>query len=182
MAKRRIATLSAGILIALVAALGAMSGAVLASNSAGGPVPVSRPASVASPALPSDPNVKCGGTVGFTGVPDGWYLIIEPGDHLYTSGFDSIPLDPGDYTYEFRDANANDQVGGTFTIGVCPTASPTQTAVESFQGETASPPPTGTIGDAPSSNQTPLFALLICLAFGALGLAAVVTQRRSFRR
>jgi hypothetical protein len=28
----------------------------------------------------------------------------------------------------------------------------------------------------------PLFALLICLAFGGLALAAVTTQRRSIRR
>lgn len=63
---------------------------------------------------------------------------------------------------------------------------PTETPFESFQGETATaptttPPPTST-GDGSSDSSTPLFALLISLAFGLLGLAAVQTQRRSVRR
>jgi hypothetical protein len=46
---------------------------------------------------------------------------------------------------------------------------------------TATPPATG-IADVPSSNNsTPLFALLICLAFGGLGMAAVEAQRRRIR-
>jgi hypothetical protein len=32
-----------------------------------------------------------------------------------------------------------------------------------------------------SSNSSPLFGLLICLAFGALGVVAVETQRRRSR-
>jgi hypothetical protein len=65
-------------------------------------------------------------------VPDGWYLVIEPGDNLITSGFEAIALSPGEYTYEWRDAGANDQVGGQFTINVCPTptATPTCFAVD----------------------------------------------------
>jgi hypothetical protein len=70
------------------------------------------------------------------------------------------------------------------------TATPTasQTPFESFQGETATPggtmtpPPTGAGSDRSSNNSTPLFALLICLAFGGLCLVAVEVQRRSIRR
>ena len=44
----------------------------------------------------------------------------------------------------------------------------------------ATPPPTSS-GGAPGGDSTPLFALLICLAFGALGLLAVQAQRRTIR-
>ncbi len=69
-----------------------------------------------------------------------------------------------------------------------PTVAPTATAVESVGGETATPvasvtaPPTSTTGSGSGNNSTPIFALLICVAFGALGLAAVQTQRRSIHR
>ena len=43
------------------------------------------------------------------------------------------------------------------------------------------PPPTGAGSDRSSNNSTPLFALLICLAFGGLGLLAVQVQRRAIR-
>jgi hypothetical protein len=68
------------------------------------------------------------------------------------------------------------------------TATPdvTATPFESFQGETATPsstpPPTGTSGDSSSGGSTPLFPLLICLAFGGLGLAAAQLQRGKVRR
>jgi hypothetical protein len=42
---------------------------------------------------------------------------------------------------------------------------------------------TSTNGSSSSGgDSTPLFALLICLAFGSLGLLAVEAQRRSIRR
>ena len=71
-----------------------------------------------------------------------------------------------------------------------PTAPPTETPTpfESFQGETATPaqtgtpPPTSSGSDGSNNNSTPLFALLICLAFGGLGLLAVQAQRQSIRR
>ena len=65
-----------------------------------------------------------------------------------------------------------------------PTTDPCATPFESFQGETSvpTPPPTSTDGGTSSQSSTPLFALLICLAFGGLGLAAVQAQRRSIRR
>ena len=67
------------------------------------------------------------------------------------------------------------------------TATPCPTAFQSLLGETATPaantpPPTSTDGSGTSGNSMPLFALLISLAFGGLGLAAVEAQRRSVRR
>lgn len=60
---------------------------------------------------------------------------------------------------------------------------PCQTPFESFQGETATPPPTGTAAsDSQSGNSTPLIALLICFIFGGAGLAAAQLQRRTIRR
>jgi hypothetical protein len=65
------------------------------------------------------------------------------------------------------------------------TPDPTETPFESFQGETATPfqtpPPTSTGSNGSGSNSTPMFALLICLSFAALGLMAVQSQRRSIR-
>ncbi len=69
-----------------------------------------------------------------------------------------------------------------------PTGAATSTPFQIFQGETATPrlittpPPTNTGGDGSTNSSTPLFALLICLAAGGLGLAAVEAQRRSIRR
>jgi len=62
-------------------------------------------------------------------------------------------------------------------------ASPTRTASASpTPGRSATPPTTATASDRPSNNSTPLFALLICLALGCLGLAAAQAQRRRVRR
>ncbi|HEX7490992.1 MAG TPA: hypothetical protein VF337_04755, partial [Candidatus Limnocylindrales bacterium] len=64
----------------------------------------------------------------------------------------------------------------------------TETPFESFQGETSTPaqsmtpPPTSTGGSGSSNGSTPIFALLICFAFGALGLGAARMQRRTVRR
>lgn len=69
-----------------------------------------------------------------------------------------------------------------------PTDAATPTPFESFQGETATAgqtttlPPTSTGSNGSSNSSTPLFALLICLVFGGLGLAAIDAQRRSIRR
>ena len=68
------------------------------------------------------------------------------------------------------------------------TATPTKTPFESFGGETGTPvqsltpPPTGTGSNGSSGSTTPLLALLIGLAFGGLGIAAVGAQRRSIDR
>jgi hypothetical protein len=71
--------------------------------------------------------------------------------------------------------------------GETATPDPTATPFQSFQGETATPaasltpPPTSTGSGGSGNGSTPLFALLICVAFGGLGLAAVQGQRRSAR-
>jgi hypothetical protein len=60
--------------------------------------------------------------------------------------------------------------------------SPTPTTSSSASpGQTVTPPPTSMASAPSSSNSTPLFGLLICLAFGALGVVAVETQRRRSR-
>ena len=65
---------------------------------------------------------------------------------------------------------------------------PSPTAFQVVQGETATPvrfatpPVTSTDGSSPGGDSMPLFALLICLSFGGLGLAVVEAQRRSIRR
>jgi hypothetical protein len=92
----------------------------------------------------------------------------------------------------------------TVTVAVTNTRSrsdPTPTPLQSFQGETAypsgtmtvegatgtpvrvaTPPVTSTDGSSPSGDSMPLFALLICLSFGGLGLLAVQAQRQSIRK
>jgi len=61
-------------------------------------------------------------------------------------------------------------------------------SLESVRAETATPthavtPPPTTTGGGPSGDGTaPFFALMICLAFGGLGLLAVQRQRRTLRR
>jgi hypothetical protein len=72
--------------------------------------------------------------------------------------------------------------------GETSTPAPTGTPFESFEGETAvpshssTPPPTNTGSSGPNGGQTPLVALMVCLAFAALGLLAIESQRRSLRR
>jgi hypothetical protein len=70
--------------------------------------------------------------------------------------------------------------------GATATPAATPTPFQSVQGETATPggtptpPPTAT-SDGSNNSSTPLGALLICLAFGGLGLMAVQAQRRTIR-
>lgn len=82
------------------------------------------------------PTTQCGGTVSFSDVPAEWFLTIWPGgdpDLLATTGFDSIKLNPGTYSYMWHGAQdlanlARTDIrmgGGTFTIDVCPTPTPT---------------------------------------------------------
>jgi hypothetical protein len=73
----------------------------------------------------------------------------------------------------------------TATETATATATPTATPFQSVAAETAvadpttTLPPTSAAGSSRSEGSTPLFALLVCLAFGALGLAVTTAQRRS---
>jgi hypothetical protein len=69
----------------------------------------------------------------------------------------------------------------TLVINATPT--PTPTYSQAIQGATGVPtlPPTSSSSNGSNGNSAPLLALLICLAFGGLGLLAVQTQRRSIR-
>ena len=122
-------------LVALFAAMllifSAISSNALAATAGGAESSSSASASASTlPNPPSAPNTNTCGVVSFVNVPAGWYLIVEPGDILVTSGFDWITLTPGDYSYEFRDAGGNDQVGGKFTVNACPSETPSSTASE----------------------------------------------------
>jgi hypothetical protein len=69
--------------------------------------------------------------------------------------------------------------------GETATPEPTPTPSESVQGVTSeptdTPPPTGTSSPTQESSGQPLFAALICLAFGLLGAFGARAQRRSIR-
>ena len=136
----------------------------------------------------------------FTVVDD---KITDP-NKVVCNAADGLQLTPGQsvtctasYTVTLADLDAgkvvNTAVGHARLVesDVASTAkvvTVTQKGLETVLAETAgpshgvTPPPTN--GDAGSSNgnPAPLLALLICLAFGGLGLLAVGAQRRSIRR
>ena len=195
MARRRRVSLLAGGLLAVVGALVAVSGTAMAA--------ISEPTPTATPTPTPDPlpgvDVTCG-RITFTATmadPANWEAVVEPGDHLvgpFVTGDNVLGLPPGDYSFEIRQWNTpvagawNDVTGSKFTVFACATPTQTPNPFQSFQGETATPgptttpPPTTTGGSSSHGSSTPLFALLICFAFGGLGLAAVEAQRRTIRR
>lgn len=77
----------------------------------------------------------------------------------------------------------NSDLGATIVITYTVTAE-----AESVQGETATPdrsqtlPPTGSSRGSSSGSSTPLFALLMCLLLGGIGLITARLQRREVRR
>ena len=87
-------------------------------------------------------------------------------------------------------ATATATATGTATASASESTDPSESdsPFQSFQGDTATagstttPPPTNTGGNGSGNSSTPLMALLICLAFGGVGLASVEAQRRSIRR
>lgn len=219
MARRRAIALVLGGLLALAAALTALSGAVLAG---GGPHVTTL---VCGQFVLAD--VTAGTTsVEITSVPAGPFDTVYSSLSVGDNGPFSAP--PGNYHYQYGEQGTS--YFGDFTIApcaspspsvslgsdasasasqspscfvvdvapnipaqpVCPTASPSPSAspssFESFQGETATPgssatpPPTSTVNGSSSGGATPLFALLICLALGGLGLTAAAAQRRTIRR
>ena len=75
----------------------------------------------------------------------------------------------------------NNSSAASATLGASARASAAASALRSA-GAGRTPPTTSTAGDSSSGNSTPpLFPLMILLAFAGLGLATVVTQRRSIR-
>jgi hypothetical protein len=94
----------------------------------------------------------------------------------------------GDNVENIHAIAANDTHLYCIAYNVAPSTDATPTPFESFQGETATPnssitpPPTSTGGSGSGGNTTPLLALVISMAFGALGLVAVEGQRRTSRR
>lgn len=106
--------------------------------------------------------------------------------HIYCIAYNVVVAQPTATPTATATATACGIVGVANPAAV-QTATPCPTAFQSLQGETATPagntpPPTSTDGNGTSGPSIPLFALLICLAFGGLGLAAVESQRRSVRR
>ena len=77
---------------------------------------------------------------------------------------ETLVIDPSPSTSAVATPAPSEMVGGA-------TATP----------RSVTPPPTNTNG-GPAGDAIPLFALLICLAFGGLGLLAVQAQRKSIRR
>ncbi len=62
-----------------------------------------------------------------------------------------------------------------------PTPGQTVLAATAAASHGVTAPPTSTSGGTSGNGSTPLFALLICLAFAGLGLLAVQAQRRTVR-
>jgi hypothetical protein len=137
-------------------------------------------------------------TVSFVGVPTGDYIQLEnSGDILSAgpppdTGFSNVVILRSNFfwvLYNSSDVQVGDANNFAFADD-CPAAasspsvspSPTPTPVSSLAGATAAatitPPPTSTDTGGSSNGSAPLLALLICLAFSGLGLAAVETQRR----
>ena len=115
--------------------------------------------------------------------------FANPTDVTMNVGANSLSTPASVTTLYVRWASdPNTRSSATWSGGSCSSAPPSGTPFQSFQGETATPggtmtpPPTGAGSERSSNNSTPLFALLICLAFGGLCLVAVEAQRRSIRR
>jgi hypothetical protein len=110
---------------------------------------------------------------------------LEVGDNIF-------PIPAGEYTYQVGIIGRNwtpvdPPIKGVFTVTSCSTPTPTPTATTEPTGTPVptshkTPPPTDTAGSSgPADSSTPIVALLICLFFGGIGLAAVEAQRRSVR-
>lgn len=95
---------------------------------------------------------------------------------------------------ELDDSDLGATLVVTYTVvaeslaGATATPIATTTPYESIGGETDvprgtyTPPPTASAGGFSSNDTTPLFAVLICLLLGGIGLVATRHQRRSVRR
>ncbi len=91
----------------------------------------------------------------------------------------------GDYDFAYSEGTLT-VVSAAATATPTPVASATPTPTEQVGGVTAAPvaptlPTTNTTPSQSDGGSTPLLALLLCLAFGGLGLLVVQAQRRSIR-
>ena len=70
-----------------------------------------------TPTPPPTPVVVSSDCAGITvsGMPEGWKLIVEPGDQLFTAN-GTFSEAPGSYTYEFRNSDNEDITGGKLTV------------------------------------------------------------------
>jgi hypothetical protein len=80
-------------------------------------------------------------------------------------------------------------VQGTLTVTApaatqtpAPTVAPSQSLLGATGAPHATPPATNSSSDSSGNTGVPLFALLICLAFGTLAILMVEKQRRTARR
>ena len=99
------------------------------------------PFSVLAKPAPVIPTITtaCGGSVTIAGLPEGWHVVVEPGDHFFGNG--TFPLGLGSYNWQLRDAQQNDQNGegqsGSFSIVACPVYDPsTHTTTVVFDNAT----------------------------------------------
>ena len=151
------------------------------------------------PVIPSL-ETACGGTVTVGGLPEGWHLVVEPGDNFFGNG--TFDLAPADYTWNLRNAEQVDQNGegqsGTFTIAACTTSSTTSsdtTTSQTTSNETSStstststtskseptPPSTDTISTGGSSSGG-ISPLLLIIFAGFLGGALLVAPGKARNR
>jgi hypothetical protein len=127
-------------------------------------------------------------------LPDGHYKLYWQGAQDHTPKHKTFWVDCPDPT-----PTPTPTPEATPTPTPTPEETPTPTPEESIGGETAtpeptesvggetsqptgSPPPTGTEAAPEGPSVPPVFAGLICLAFGLLGLFGAQAQRRSIRR
>ena len=139
-----------------------------------GNVPLSGPFTVTDDKIPS---VAC---------PDS--ATLAAGASIVCTGSYAITIADLDAGKVVNTATAQGLFGESNVISVTKVVTVTQVQLQSIEGATsgpaasATPPVTSATRGSGDSNATPLFALLICLAFGCLGLLAIQGQRRSVRR
>ena len=114
---------------------------------------------------------------------------LNPGDTITcTATYKTVAADVGKITNNAKvtgDPPTGDPVQATDSRTVTVTAatgSSSPSASHTVAGESGTPPPTGTSSSNGSSgNSTPVFALLICFAFGTLALVTALAQRRRIK-
>ena len=182
MVRRRATTLLLSGMLAAAAVLTAFAGSALAT-SPNAPVQVTDPPFVlvtdpptldpsATPCLVEVTGVKA--AIAFCATPTP-VITPDPCAVLSVAGAPNAPAPTADCSTPDPCVVHDVAVDPTAPPSVCPSS------FESFQGQTATPPPTGTSSVPSNSDSSPLMPLLICLVMGGLGLSAVTVQRRAMR-